>query len=409
MRSQRDARAPSRTVGDCSHRQTSLAVLHIPKAGGTSFSTAVARAACPGIPQNWTPTCEAIPRLHPRCVIVNATVPYGSGQRPYIRGYQRGSIEVSLHAFPRNVCCPPMAQLLRGHRPIGHTYLSHGSSVVFMMRRPRQRLLSAFYAGMHVGGERHVAPQRLAALYSNVTCPAAFARFAGVANCQTKLLVGCMCGAICGGLGDLRETSNATHVDALRRARAAIDASFLIVLTEAFDLSLRMLRSALGLPASSIAVGNVRPGVASRKQRGSQDAKGIGGDGQSRHEGGNHSGVSSGGSRWEPRAAGGVKAFGGKAGSGSGVSSGDGDEGQGGAYDERELELGHVHVWSPTRPWTECRGVGVHPLIAWDVPTHRLEALDERAYSHGVSRFWQSARQLGFSPHDTPRLDLSHS
>ena len=80
--------------------------------------------------------------------VVNVTVPYGSGERPLIRGYPRGNIASALKAFPQSSCCSCMSMLLRLHHLLRSKIPS--SSVVVMLRRPRQ-LLSAFYAGLHVG------------------------------------------------------------------------------------------------------------------------------------------------------------------------------------------------------------------------------------------------------------------
>ena len=77
--------------------------------------------------------------------VVNVTVPYGSGERPLIRGYPRGNIASALKAFPQSSCCSCMSMLLRLHHLLRSKIPS--SSVVVMLRRPRQ-LLSAFYAGL---------------------------------------------------------------------------------------------------------------------------------------------------------------------------------------------------------------------------------------------------------------------
>ena len=167
------------------------------------------------------------------CGVVNVTVPYGSGERPLIRGYPRGNIASALKAFPQSSCCSCMSMLLRLHHLLRSKIPS--SSVVVMLRRPRQ-LLSAFYAGLHVGGEAEFGAERLAVLYSKVTCPAAFARFAGVANCQTKLLISCSCGSTCANIGNTG-VWNAAHTRALADTKRVLDAALFVALTEAFDLS----------------------------------------------------------------------------------------------------------------------------------------------------------------------------
>ena len=132
------------------------------------------------------------------------------------------------------------------------------------MRRPRQRLLSAFYAGLHVGGEAAFGRARLQRLYKTITCPAAFARFEGVANCQSKLLIGCNCGSVCGGAGKVAKRWTSAHAHALKRAKLAIDAALVVGLTEAFDLSVRLLHARLRLPLPVLLTSNLRPGVAGR-------------------------------------------------------------------------------------------------------------------------------------------------
>ena len=360
---------PTRTAG-CSAEARRLAILHAPKTG-TTFTFAVIRAACPGLPPGWTPTCEALVqhrlgkgRERGTCGVVNATVPYGSGSRPFIRGYPRGSIEAALKVFreePEPVCCSPFEMLLRGHAPTAVPPAVPATGlVVTMLRRGLQRVLSAFYAGLHVGGETSFGSERLRALYASVRCPAAFARFDGVSNCQSKLLLGCRCGSDCGGIGNASGDWTAAHDRALDAARRRVDATFFVGLTDAFDLSVRLLHRALGLPSAAVA--NLRPGVA--------------------------------------RAA---------------------ASGSGSAYDERQLDVNHSKAWTPTQPWTACRiggagggdaDGGATAYIRWSVPTGRLEALDQAVYEHAAQRFWARARQAGlgattdFRHHirETPRL-----
>ena len=280
------------------------------------------------------------------CGTVNVTVPYGSGQRPLIRGYQSGSMERALRTFPQSACCSCMSMLLRLHYPLSPGVPAN--NVVVMMRRPRQRLLSAFYAGLHVGGEAAFGVDRLAALYSNVTCPAAFARFSGISNCQTKLLIGCSCGSVCAGIGNAVAWS-AAHTTALADARRVLDAALFVALTEAFDLSVRLLHKALGLPPPLLATSNLRPGVAHQS-------------------------------------------------SGSILVGGSSGSVGGHTYDEQELEISHRRGWSASQPWTGCHGVGVVPLVAWDLPTSRLEELDDKVYEHGTRRFRESANEMSTVP-----------
>ena len=90
--------------------------------------------------------------------------------------------------------------------------------------------------GIALGGEAEFGAERLAVLYSKVTCPAAFARFAGVANCQTKLLISCSCGSTCANIGNTG-VWNAAHTRALADTKRVLDAALFVALTEAFDLS----------------------------------------------------------------------------------------------------------------------------------------------------------------------------
>lgn len=346
----------------CTRQQYSPVVLHVPKTG-TSFVLAVIRAACPAVPHDWSPTCEAltaframagIARVQPSCGRVAETVPYGSGARPVIRGYIRGSLEMALKAFPQSVCCASFPQLLRLHHPLGAHVLPH--NMVVMLRAPRQRLLSSFYAGLHVGGEDALDPERRAALYANVTCPAAFARFAGVANCQTKMLIGCTCGSICGGVGDASAWTSA-HDEALSRATRTLDAALVVGLTEEFALSVRLLHDALGLPSPpNTTTANVRPGVLQASEGRVNQMR---------------TGDSAGGHR-----------------------NGDGQGSSSITYDERELKLDYAHAWTATQPWSGCRGIGRAPFIAWNTPTKQLEALDDKTYAHAVQQFWRGVRRV---------------
>ena len=60
-----------------------------------------------------------------------------------------------------------------------------------MLRRPNQRLLSAFGAGLHA---RMIGNEYNFAMYSLVETPLMFARVWGVTGCQTKTLLDRFCG-----------------------------------------------------------------------------------------------------------------------------------------------------------------------------------------------------------------------
>ena len=61
--------------------------LHFPKTG-SSFIDAIYHTKCPAIPSEWTTYCTG---PNSSCHIVSETVPFGSGHRPVIKGYQLGS------------------------------------------------------------------------------------------------------------------------------------------------------------------------------------------------------------------------------------------------------------------------------------------------------------------------------
>jgi hypothetical protein len=287
----------------------------------TSFGIVIIRAACPGLTRGWTPSQGRV---------VNATIAFGSGRRPLIAGYRSGSFESALRSEASRACCTPEAMLLRWHTPLRLPDMR--TKVVTMLRPARQRLLSAFYAGLHVGGSR-LSGGRLDALYTNVTCPAAFARFDGVSNCQTKMLIGCRCGGMCGGIGRARPWSR-IHNNALSQAtRVLLHRVFFVGLTDHFDISVRLLHRALGLrPHDQPKMTNLRPGVAqlSASRTGSNSS-----------------------------------------------------------YNERELDVDFAKKWTPDRPWSRCRGTGVAPFIEWEVPSAQLEELDQAVYMVAAKRFWQ--------------------
>jgi len=229
-----------------------------------------------------------------------------------------------------------MRQLFSRHEPADHRV--EPSGLAMMLREPRQRLLSAFYDGMHVGPPA-MLEAGAQALYTSATCPGAFARFDGVANCQTKMLLGCQCGSLCGGLG-IAGAWTAAHDSALREAKRVIDGALFVGLTEQFDLSVRLFHGATdGAPADASELAAVRVGIAS--------------------------------------------------GSAAGAWAG---------YDERELDTNHTRVASPKRPWSACAGVGVAAGVRWDVPSDRLEELDRAVYAHARQRFRRAAEAAGLGP-----------
>ena len=315
---------------NCTSQQTELTVLHVPKTS-TSFVVAVLKLDCPGLPLDWMPSCGSTKALRPNaiCDVVDTTIPYGSGTRPFISGYQRGSMEISVRQFSPIVCCSSMSSLVRFHNPLPYP-VPADTKLVVMLRRGKQRLLSAFYAGLHVGGEQTFDPAQLRALYTTVTCPAAFARFDGVSNCQTKMLLGCRCSSDCDGIGNASAWTHA-HSAALSRARRVLDGAFHIGLTEMYEKSVRLLHHRLGLHARGGShwtqmMANVRPGVAA-----------------------NHT------------------------------------------YDERTLDVGHTKAWSATQPWTNCSDARDHAMIRWGVESASLEQLDQALYEYAKRLFGHAA------------------
>jgi hypothetical protein len=263
-------------------------------------------------------------------------VPFGSGRRPYIEGSVVGPVAGQyLGVWGAGACCSLDAarQLFSRHEPANERVDPRG--LVMLLREPRQRLLSSFYDGLHVGpaGTVPAGPQQL---YSQVTCPGTFARFEGVANCQTKMLLGCQCGSSCGGLG-VAGSWTAAHDSALREAKRVIDGARFVGLTEEFELSVRLFHHATdGAPADASELARVRVGVTS--------------------------------------------------GAAAGAWAG---------YDLRELDTNHTRAWSPKQPWRACAGAGVTPGIRWDVPSSQLEELDRAVYAHARQRFRRAAEEAG--------------
>lgn len=224
-----------------------------------------------------------------------------------------------------------------------------------MLRAPRQRLLSAFYAGLHSGGKKHMASEYVNALYSNVTCPAAFARFEGISNCQAKMLIGCQCWSVCHGVGRAGPWSKA-HARALTTAQRVLAGVFVVGLTESFNESVRRLRYALGLPEQAL-LPNFRLGVGGGRGGSGDGDRGSGGGGGANSRG-------------------------------SGGASSTGLNGGGtGGYDERQLDISHINTWSVARPWSRCEGIGEAPFVRWATPSAELEALDQSVYETALQRF----------------------
>ena len=173
--------------------------LHIPKCG-TAFGVALYHYACPAIPANATtlPCGSKLPNAaKPNCRIRSETVPYANseGRRPLRQGYPVGRIHRDLvDGYPMARWCPrarfanvkgdhtPYILLRRKARHEGNA----GVAWATMLRRPKQRLLSAYGAGLHA---MRMSKDYAFAMYALVETPLMFARVGGVAGCQTKSLL----------------------------------------------------------------------------------------------------------------------------------------------------------------------------------------------------------------------------
>ena len=167
--------------------------------------TALYHYACPAIPANATtlPCGSTLPNATtPNCVLANKTVPYANerGKRPVREGYAKGNPQLDLvQGYPASEWCPN-ARFINahgGHRPYDQLRALEEAVGVpslpwaTMLRRPKQRLLSAFGAGLHA---RMIGNEYNFAMYSLVETPLMFARVWGVTGCQTKTLLDRFCG-----------------------------------------------------------------------------------------------------------------------------------------------------------------------------------------------------------------------
>ena len=195
--------------------------------------------ACPSIPANAStlPCGTRVPgAAEANCRRAARTVPYANarGLRPVRGGYAMGNPQRDLLAmYPLGGVHCPAARFVNargGHAPLGKDELAPRElrpatppgraarrelwpraaaaaapaaptaapsadladevPLFTMLRRPAQRLLSAFGAGLHA---RKIGHDANWAMYQLVETPLQFARVPGVAGCQTKALTGRYC------------------------------------------------------------------------------------------------------------------------------------------------------------------------------------------------------------------------
>ena len=128
--------------------------------------------------------------------------------------------------------------------PLSRARLSHKGAkvmpVITMLRRPGQRLMSAYLAGLHSHGMSHAAKVEM---YRSVTTPAQFARTPGVAACQTKMLVGRNCAA---RHADSCRADGTLVGDAARAKRALVEQVAYFGLTDRWEESIALFHAMTG-------------------------------------------------------------------------------------------------------------------------------------------------------------------
>ena len=71
------------------------------------------------------------------------------------------------------------------HVPLDFYQKFEIKKAVIMLRKPSQRIISGFHAGLHANGMKAKMRQRM---YETVKTPAEYANFPGIAGCETKMV-----------------------------------------------------------------------------------------------------------------------------------------------------------------------------------------------------------------------------
>ena len=137
----------------------------------------------------------------------------------------RAACEIGRGTRSRIVCGGRLTLPLFGHTPVKRR---GNATLVGFFRRPAQRLLSAFYHEKHAVGPNWQRARR-DPIYAALNA-SAWARWPGIAGCQTKMLTGFHCGA------DVPLTD-----ELVARAVGVLRTRFAFVgLTEAWQASLQL-------------------------------------------------------------------------------------------------------------------------------------------------------------------------
>jgi len=213
--------------------------VHIPKTGG-NFATTVAHAAC----DDFSPMAESFKTI------------------------DGTNLPTECHTSGR------LLRLRPGHSPLGgedfaRTPEPKMAHVMTLFRDPRQRLMSGYFHGRHDchGLLKQVAPlcssqdsdmMSEACFATQQVTPEgveAYARCAG--SCQSRMLVGLMCG----GNEPLQEAEQ-------RLALERVAALGFVGLTDEYDLSVCLFHARFGGQCHSAEFSNLRPGVHRHEHKG---------------------------------------------------------------------------------------------------------------------------------------------
>ena len=155
--------------------------LHVPKTG-TSFAYTLVAHRCGGV-------------LPPEQLFAYLANVSRRGRQAYdleraLIDRARAACEIGRGTRSRIVCGGRLTLPLFGHTPVKRR---GNATLVGFFRRPAQRLLSAFYHEKHAVGPSWQRARR-DPMYAALNA-SAWARWPGIAGCQTKMLTGFHCGA----------------------------------------------------------------------------------------------------------------------------------------------------------------------------------------------------------------------